>query len=265
VTAALRAIVVVLFVLTATVARGQTGEEPERVDPDRPNRSDSTRTVPPGAIQIETGLVYGRTSLGGSPTERRLSAEATIRAGVTERLELRLEGEPLVHLRAEDTDTGRGDLAVSAKYRFFDSPHEGGPDFGLEPFVKFPVAKPPLGSGKLDFGLLLLIGAELPWDLDLEVNLGLVAVGQPRLGGYLLQGVGGASVGRDLTERLFAFVEVFAASREERNSRETAGVAGGLVYRLSRRVAIDMAAETGVAGPGPDYLVRLGLSARFGP
>jgi outer membrane putative beta-barrel porin/alpha-amylase len=262
---AARLVAGVLVLLIASAAWAETSDEPERVQPDRPNRNDSTRTVAPGTIQLETGLVYEHTTKGGAPTERRLSAEATIRGGVTERLELRLEGEPIVHLRGEDEDTGRGDLAVSAKYRFFDAPREGLPDIGVEPFVKFPVAKPPLGSGKLDFGALLLLRVDLPWDVETEINLGLTALGQPRVGGYLLQGLGGASFGRDLTERLFAFVEVFAASREERRSREMASVAGGLVYRLARRVAVDGAVEVGVAGPMPDYTLRLGLSARFGP
>jgi hypothetical protein len=37
-------------------------------------------------------------------------------------------------------------------------------------------------------------------------------------------------------------------------------VNAGLVYRLTRRLAIDAGIQTSLAGQGPDYVVRTGLS-----
>ena len=235
-------------------------EVPSKVAPDRPTVSNSTETVPAGAVQIETGLEYARSSVSDGPEERRLAAQATIRTGLTDGLEVRLDGEPLVRLRQEHDDTGIGDLALGLKYRFFD-PAEGQwwPSLGLQPFVKLPVAETPIGSERTDFGLRLLATRDLPWELNLDVNAGLVAVGQPD--GYLLQALASASVSRELTGRLSPFVEVFFASRD---GRDTLGLDAGVIYFLTRRVALDAAVAAAFRGKGPDYAFRAGFSLRIG-
>jgi hypothetical protein len=236
---------------------------PSKVAPDRPDVSNSTETVPLGALQIETGLEYARSSVADGPDERRLAAQATIRTGLTDRLEVRLEGEPLVRLRQEQDDTGIGDLDLGLKYRFFDPPEgQWWPSLGVQPFIKVPVAKTPIGSARTDFGLLALATQELPWQLSLDVNAGLVAVGQPH--GYLLQALASASVSREFTERLSPFVEVFFASRDERDGRDTLGLDAGVIYFLTRRLALDAAMAAAFRGNGPDYAFRAGFSLRIG-
>ena len=236
---------------------------PSKVAPDRPTVSNSTETVPVGAVQIELGLEYARSSVVDGPDERRLAAQATIRTGLTDRLEVRLEGEPLVRLRQEQDDTGIGDLALGLKYRFFDPPEgQWWPSLGVQPFVKLPVAKTPIGSERTDFGLRLLASRELPWELSLDVNAGLVAVGQPH--GYLLQALASASVSREFMGGLSPFVEVFFASRDERDGRDTLGLDAGVIYFLTRRVALDAAVEAAFRGNGPDYAFRAGFSLRMG-
>jgi hypothetical protein len=71
----------------------------ERIQTDRPRVSTSTYTVQPGAVQVESGVEYSRTSIGGGPAERRLSLDVTLRGRVTDHLELRLGGEPVVLTR----------------------------------------------------------------------------------------------------------------------------------------------------------------------
>ena len=161
---------------------------PSEVASDRPSVSNSTQTVPVGALQIELGLEYARSSVTDGPAEHRLATQATLRAGLTDRFEARVEGEPLVRLRQEQDDTGPGDVALGVKYRFFD-PLEGRrwPSLSIEPFVKLPVAEAPIGSERTDFGVLVLASQDLPWQLSLDVNAGLVAVGQVQPRGYLMQ------------------------------------------------------------------------------
>jgi hypothetical protein len=236
------------------------------IDPDRPDLTDSASTVGRGVWQIEAGLEYARTSLGGSPVERRLTLETVLRVGLAERLEVRLEGEPLVRLRGVEDDTGHGDLTLGLKYRFLDA-REGGwpPALGVLPFVKLPLADAPIGSERPDFGARLLAGFELPGDFGLDANAGLAAIGQTRPSGYLVQGLVSAALQRALLpERLQAFAELFFLSREERDGRHRLGADVGLVYRLTPTLAVDAALETTLAGQGPDYAVRAGLSTRFG-
>ncbi len=240
-------------------------DEPEPISPDRAGASLSTTTVGRGAVQLETGLAYERERIGGSPTERRFTVEAALRAGVTERLELRIEAEPLVRLRGAEDDTDHGDFTVSAKYRFLDA-SEGSwrPSLGVLPFVKLPVAEAPIGSGKTDFGALLLASFALPGQVSLDVDAGLAAVGQSRPGGYLLQAIVAAGASRDLTDWLTLFSDLVYASRAERAARDSVALDAGVIWRPTRDVAVDASVVTSLAGPGPDWAVRGGVSIRFG-
>ncbi len=236
-----------------------------QVTPDRPGVTDNTQTVPFGAFQIEAGMLFARTSVAASPAERRLSVEAAFRTGLTDHLELRLLGEPLVRLRGAEADTNRADLTGDLRYRFLDAAGEPWwPSLGIEPFVKLPTANAPIGSERTDFGFLALASFELPWQLSLDLNAGLAAVGQTRPNGYLLQALAAASLERAFTERLSMFAEAFFASRGERDGRDALALNAGLVYLVNRRFALDMAAGTGLTGRSPDYFLRAGGSVRFG-
>lgn len=250
--------------LLASGALVSVSAESEVVGPDRPDRADNTQTVPFGAFQFEAGLEYARTPIAASPAERRLAVQALLRAGLSDRLEVRLEGEPLVRLRGAEEDTDHGDLTLGFRYRFLDAQQgRWWPALGVQPFVKFPIADAPIGSERPDFGLTALASLGLPWELSLDVNAGLTAVGQTRPNGYLLQALVAASLGRALTDRLSAFVELFFASREERDGRDALGLDAGLVYLLTHRIALDAAVETSLTGRGPDYAFRAGVSVRF--
>jgi hypothetical protein len=231
------------------------------VEPDRPDISNSTHTVPVRALQIELGLEYAR--LHHDPTERQLAAQTTLRTGLSDRLEIRLDSEPLVWLKEDAGDVGLGDLAMGLKARLFE-PLEGEawPALGVQSFVKIPTARTPIGSGRLDAGAFLLADQDVPWEMQLTVNAGLVVVGQPH--GALLQGLASASLSREFWGRLSPFLEMFFASREERDGHYTVGLDTGVVYLVTRRVALDAAAEMTLNRRRPDYALRTGVSLLVG-
>jgi len=240
-------------------------EEPARIQTDRPSVSNSTSTVPPGALQIEGGVDYSRSRVSGGPDERQFVLGALLRAGLTDRLEVRLDGAPLVRLRSAENDTGFGDPTLGVKCRFLDA-REGSwwPSLGLLPFVKLPIAREPIGSERVDFGLTALASVDLPWQLDLDANAGLIAIGQSNRDAFLLQEVVSASLSRQIGERWSIFVEVFYASPAERGAHDIVGLDTGIQFFLTPRVALDAAAQTSFGGPGPDYAFRAGVSVRFG-
>ena len=212
-------------VVTASVA---PAAESERIQTDRPSVSTSTYTVQPGAVQIESGVEYSRTSTGGSPAERQFSLDVTLRAGLTDQLELRLDVLPVVATRGPQDDTGVGDVSVQAKYRFFDG-REGRwwPSLGVLPFVKFPTGHAPHETNVPDFGLIGLASFALPLGFSLDANLGVDALAQ-RPSGYLAQGVASAAIGRDLSERWSIYAEVFFASAAEHGARNAVGFDAGV-------------------------------------
>jgi hypothetical protein len=240
-------------------------DEKDKIQPDRSGASTSTAVVGAGAVQIETGFNYGHERMGGAGTEKRFGLEAAVRIGLTDRLEVGVVSEPLVRLRGDVDDTGHGDFTLTAKWRFFDPP-EGSPwpSLAVLPSVTLPVTEEPFGSGKSDFGALLLASFDLPWQLGLDLNAGLKAVGQNRPSGYLLQAFVGAGLSRDVAEALTLFTDLVYTSRDERDGRDTVILDGGIIYRPARNVALDASVVTSLAGAAPDWTVRAGLSVRFG-
>ncbi len=122
-------IVSCLFAMFGAVASAET---PSEVVPDRPDVSNSTQTVPLAPLQIESGVKYQRSRAG-----RRLAVQTSARTGLSDGLEVRVDAEPLVHLRNERQDTGLGDFSFGFKYRFLDSVEgQWAPSLGVQPFVK---------------------------------------------------------------------------------------------------------------------------------
>jgi hypothetical protein len=216
-------------------------------------------------VQLETGLTYARESIAATPAERRLAVDTLARVGLSDRLEVRLGGEPFVRLRGEADVTDHGDLTLGFKYRVVDSPTEGAwPALAILPSVKFPIASEPIGSERPDFTVTGIASFSLPAGLGLDVNLGLAALGQRHPSGYLVQAQTAASLGFRVTRRLSVFGEFFFLSPGERAGRSLLGMDTGVTYLITERVAVDAAVETSVAGQGPDYALRAGVSVRFG-
>ena len=244
---------------------GWAADEPEPISPDRAGAATNAAPVGRGVLQLETGLAYGRERIGGSPSERRFTVETALRAGITERLELQVQADPFVIVRGPENATDHGDFGLGAKYRFLDAADESWwPALAVLPFVTLPVTEPPVGTGKTDFGALLLASFTLPGQVSLDVDAGLAASGQRRPGGYLLEAIAAAGASRDLAADLTLFSDLYYTSRHDRGGRDSLLLDAGLIWRPTRNVALDASGVTSLVGAGPDWMVRAGVSVRFG-
>ena len=247
------------------VVRVAAADDDSRISPDRPTVSNNTDTVPPRAVQLEAGLVYQQESLAARRTERRFSFEGTLRVGLLEALEVRLFGEPFVAVRGEDNPTGQGDVGLSLKYRLLDAPEgTAWPALAVQPLIIFPTGQAHLVSDQISFGLIGIASADLPAALHVDVNAGLIAVGQKNPSGYLPQGLVSAVLSWAALERLSVWGEVFYFSPAQRGGRGQLGLDAGLMYFVTNRLALDAAVFTTVAGAGPDFAFRAGFSVLFG-
>ena len=257
-----------LVALGAALALGASvaGAEEDLIPTDRPSISTSTVTVPPGALQIESGVEYSRSRVSHGQTEQQVLVDVLLRTGITSRLEARLDINPVVWLKDEDSHVGFGDVTISVKYRFFDSP-EGSwwPSLGVLPFVKLPTARSPIGSERVDIGCTAIATFDLPWRLSLDVNVGLAGIGQSEGAYFLLQETVSAALTRQITDRWAMYGELFYSSPSERHTRDVVGFDTGVQFLILPRVALDMAVQVARGTPGPDFAVRAGLSVRFGP
>jgi hypothetical protein len=239
-------------------------DEPEPISPDRASASVSATTVGRGVIQVESGLQYTHESIGGSPAQRRFSVQLATRGGLTDHLELGIDGEPVVSLSGAADASNIGGLTLNAKWVFLDSPAGSAwPTLGLQPQVKLPVAREPIDSGKFAFGVILLASFDLPAAFNLDFNAGVGARGQSS-GGYLAQTQAALGLSRDVSRSLQLFTDLSFASREERHGRSSLGYDAGLIWWPTRDVALDASVVTSLVGQGPDWGFRSGVSVRFG-
>ena len=240
--------------------------DPEPISPDRASFTTNAVIVPPGSLQVETGVEFQRARAAGEPATERLGVQGLVRVGLVERLEVRLGGEPLVLLRGADDATGYGDLTASLKARFLDEADGGWwPALGVQPFVKIPTAREPVGSKQPDFGAVFIASVALPWGFSADANAGVVAVGQAGSRDYVVQALVSGVLNRDLfVPGLSGFAELAFGTRAERDGRSTLLFNTGLVYAAAAWLAFDVSATTTVFGRGPDYAIRTGATARFG-
>ena len=234
------------------------------VETDRPDAANSTKTVPPSYVQVETGYRYSRDHVGGGATVKRSSAETSVRVGITPSLEIRLDGDAYVDLRDGERESGIGDLSVGAKWRLLDTKTEPvGVSFGLTPFVKLPTARTPIGSEQADFGLIGLLSVDLPKDLAVDLNAGIAALGR-RHDGPFPQGLAAVTIGYKVMQNLNTFAEAFFASSPESGGRDFVGAGIGAIWVVHRRIAIDAGLDTTAAGRGPEFGLRVGVTLLFG-
>jgi hypothetical protein len=235
------------------------------IEPDRPELTESARLVPRGSLQLETGVVFSGERRAGTASEHAFNIEADLRIGVSRQIEVDLEGEPFVRVRGPQDDTGFGDVTLGVRYRLVEAFEDAlwPPSVAVKPFVKLPVASQPIGTGRVDVGLLLLASFALPGDFELEANVGGAAIGQTRPNAFLGQALASASLSRDVMPSLNAFFEILFSSAGERDDTAHFAVNTGLIYRVTPRFAVDAGVQTSLLGRGPDYVVRAGLSVRF--
>ena len=259
-TAARASAALALALTTSLVALPAAAED--EIEPDRPEQTESAKLVPRGAVQLESGVAISRERRAGKASEFMLESEADFRIGIARSVELDVGWQPLLHVWGREHDTGPGDVTVGVRYRFLEGAEDApwSPHLAVKLFSKLPVAGEPLGTGRPDFGGLFLLSVELPHDVQLEINLGVAAVGQTRPNGYLPQGLATASVSREIVSSLLGFVEVLFNSAVERHQRGQLALNVGLVYRLTRDLAVDAGVQTSLVGQGPDYVLRTGLS-----
>jgi hypothetical protein len=253
-----------LIVLVLVVASTGWAQEDD-VSPDRPGAGTSAITVPRGALQIETGVDHASERRAGEPTQRRTSLATTVRYGLFEGVELRLDGEPFVALRGGEHATNIGDVFLGAKLRVL----EGGegllrPTLSLLPVVKLPTAPAPIGTERADFQLLGL-ATFTAGRVGFDLNAGLAALGQRDPSGYLLQAFVAGTLGVDVTDTVNVFAEIFYTSPAERDGDDLVGASAGISYKLTRNLALDAAVITTLAGRGPDYRVQAGMTIRLWP
>jgi len=242
-------------------------ETPELVT-DRPDQTESATIVPPGSLQVETGLTFSSDSRGldqGKDKEQTLALGTTlVSIGLLKNLELRLIGQHsqsqtfLKNLKDSSIkNSGVSDIAIGGK---FGVTEEDGmiPEIALNLHMGLPIGGDNFRPNVAVPDFRLLLAKTLTEDLSLGLNLGAEYSGDKPDGTFVYT----LSLAMGLTDKLGAYIETYGdmPSTEKLNVL----VDGGFTYLVAPLVQLDLEAGYSLSErTSLDYFIAGGISFRL--
>ncbi len=226
---------------------------------DRPDFTESAVTVTRGRTQIEFGYTF--TELG--ELEEQTFGELLVRIGWTEILELRVALNSWAQVDGPGVDvSGSEDMSIGCKIRLSDPLPAGSrlPQVAVLLATTLPTGSDEFGNSDLQPSATLA----LAWDVSDKTSIGS-NVGYARLGesgdrfGELSASL---ALGRELSESLGGYVEVYALSRQEGHGDDQF-INAGFTWALSEDSQLDFRAGTGLDSDSADFFVGAGAAWRF--
>ena len=239
------------------------------MDTDRPDKSNSPHTLDAGHYQIESGLfTYTHTTASGVRTQNASWADTTLRVGLTPWAELQLELPVYQVNRATDLalhdtqrNSGCGDLSAILKGNLWGN-DSGDTAGGVEMWVKTPTASHNIGNGKVEGGLVFLLGMKLPGDFDLGINNG-VGLSVNDNATYHADLINSISVSHAIAGPLSGYVELYSSIPTQTSGDWVGTVDVGLLLMLGKNCQLDAGINMGVTPGADDWQPFLGASWRF--
>ncbi|MEI6536668.1 MAG: transporter [Verrucomicrobiaceae bacterium] len=241
------------------------------LDTDRPNKTNSPKTLDAGHFQIETGLLgysHDSHSLDGTHTKGWTVTDTDLRIGLTNWAEIQFEIPFYQSVRTTDTLTGKtqhasgiGDLSIFFLANFWGN-DKGDTAGGIEFFVKTPTASHGLGNGKVEGGALILLATKLPGDFDLGINTG-VGISANDDGGYHADIINSVSVSHAIVGPISAYAEFFSSVPTQHSSGWEGTIDVGFTFQIGKNFQFDAGMNIGVTRAADDLETFFGVSYRF--
>ncbi len=231
----------------------------------RPDATESPFTVDAGRVQLEMDFAnYGRNRLDGVRTTEWEVAPFNLRLGLTRDVEAGIFVTPF--RREVETpragpggrNSGFGDVTLRTKFNLLGN--DGGAwATGLMADLKLPTATGGMSNGKVEGALTLPVAFDLGggWGGGAMTYVEMRYTGAD---GHRAVWGNTVTVGRDLTEKLGAFVEL---TSEAGDGSHVATFNCGVTFVVARDVQIDGGVNLGITRSAPDAQVFVGVSRRF--
>ena len=251
----------------ATSASTTTTAPPEPAPdgdlPDNNDVNDGTDNTDVGLLQVEIGSDFTRTD-GISRSE---GTPITFRYGAFEWLELSAGTDGYMWQRAADPASaeGIGNVQVGARVRLFAKPG-GPPVLAIAQQVTFPTASTAkgLGTGDHDATLTVLTGHDLPHQAHVDVSYGAGAIGEGAGLGRFVQQTAFISSSLGITKAFTPALTLTWVSRQDATTGRALLLTAESVLTISRRMALDIAAQFGVSSQAPAFELTTGMSFVLG-
>jgi hypothetical protein len=253
-----------LIAVGAVCAMGATAhaQEPQAIEPDRPDVTNGTHIVDTGLLQIEIGGLF----TNPQPGQNGFGSPFTARLGVFEWLEARFGTDGFVTQADEFGRVhGVGNVQLGAKLRLWADPG-GLPVLSILPQVNLPTADSAkgLGSGLADFTIALLTGTDIGRHGHVDANYGIGAIGSSDIDGRFVQHLISVSASAAVTENWNPYFEAFWFSRQDAGGPPVTSIDAGAIYQIGTRYAVDGGAQFGLSAEAPRFAVFAGVSVIVG-
>ena len=235
---------------------------------DRPDFVESSNVVGLGRFQVETSVAADRSRSAGY-RERVVSTPTLLRYGISDTVELRLEGDGRVSGRSQDLPggaegrvSGYADASFGVKWHALDAAGTN-PSLGVLLHVDAPSGSRALRGEKYRPSLRVVAEWELPNDMSLGLMPG-AGSNTDASGQRYTHGIFGAVVGKQLTDKLRGFVEIAAphVARSSHGGTEATFDVGG-AYLITDTLQVDAMLARGLNSRTPDLSLTIGLSFKL--
>jgi hypothetical protein len=228
------------------------------LETDRPHLTDTPATTPPGHFVLEAGLLSFAASREGTLPRSFQLLDLLLKAGIWRGIDLQLGFAGLTIEHASGgLDLSVGDsLYLRSKLRLSG---DGGP----LAITLAPVLWAPLRGGPLEGGGMILFGADLPWKLELELNLSAFARHNEEHDGHHLRWILSGALTRPLFGGLSAFLEAYGETWREVELRWIGLLDAGFLWLITPGIQIDGGVRFGLTDRTPPYTLFLGVAFRF--
>ena len=235
---------------------------------DRPAKANSTCTVPPGRMQVETsGLAWSRTANGGTVVETLSVGSSLAKLGLSDRSDIEVGITPFVKVSTTEAGqrgslSGIGDVVVRYKHRL--SGDGAAVQVAVVPFVKFPTARRGIGNRKVEGGLAIPVSFPLSGSVAMTFGPELDLVADATGGGRHLALVNLVNLSTPVAPRLTLAGEIWTnVNFDPAGTVKQASADGALAYTVSDDLQLDLGANFGLTRDTPDVEVYAGFSIRL--
>ena len=238
---------------------------------DRPPKANVPYTVDAGHFQYETDLVnFADQWAGPTPGYTLLAPNPTLKAGLTDNVDIEVNVAPIVGVRAPnsmtgafDTTWGIGDLFVRTKVNLWGN-NGGSSAMALIPYVKAPTAPPGIGNGAVEAGIIAPLSFSLPNNFTLLFNSEIDALKDSTSDGRHANYVDLVTLGRPLFKDVTLYVEFWSDYNNDPTQRVTQySFDTAVAWLVHPNLQLDFGADFGLNLATPAVQVFAGLSQRF--
>jgi hypothetical protein len=231
-------------------------EETPAVVPYRPSVATPAELPAPGWPELEAGGWW----IKGGDTAKSQRSPVTFKLALNESWGVLIGTDVYEWQRAYDGTSAHsgGDTALSLKYK---QPVDEHLMLGVQFGAVIPTARPPIGSGRTDWGILGIASLDYP-EVHVDINalgarLGAIDEGQGRW-----QGGWAIAASHALDER-FGVTGELSGVAQKGTSPQTQGLVA-LSYNVSRKLVLDVAVAAGLSRAAPDWQLMTGLTLQLG-